>query len=103
MDEDFVTIKISNNPADLYIAQSFLESENIYCFIKGELINRIYPMTSNVYGGAELQVKTEDYKRAIYLLIEGGFAKKEDYEIPESEKELVSIYQKICSFFKRKK
>ncbi len=80
---DLVTIKVFNFRNDLYLAKSFLESEGIECFVKDEFINQVYPLGNNEFG-IKLQVHTEQAERAIGLLIEGGFAKKEDYEIPEA-------------------
>lgn len=76
---ELVTIKTSTFLSDLAVAKSFLESENIYCFIKNEHTSLLYPFFSG-NSGAQLQVPEADAKRAIDLLIEGGFARKEDYE-----------------------
>lgn len=100
---DFVTIKVSDHPAELSVAKSYLEDQGIFCFIKDELISQVYPLASNAFGGAKLQVMEGDEERAIQLLIEGGFAKSEDYAVPETMIQLSKIYEKIASFFKRKK
>lgn len=96
---DLVTIKNSDVPTELIIAKTYLEANGIQCFMKDELINQVHPFA---IGGAKLQVAEEDAMRAAELLIEGGFSKKEDFEIPESTKSMVRIYEKISDFFKRK-
>lgn len=99
MDNALITIKISNIPGELAVAKTYLESYDIFCYLKDELINQVHPFAM---GGIKLQVKEEDAMRAIELLIEGGFAKKEDYEIPESTVRMVKLYEKVASFFKKK-
>jgi len=100
---ELVTIKVSNYISELSIARSFLEDHGIICFVKDEYINQMYTMNNSAFGGIKLQVPEEDAERAILLLIEGGFAKKEDYEIPESTKRLVKWYEKLSSIFGKKK
>lgn len=100
---DFVTVKVSNHPADLAVAKSYLEDQGISCFIKDELIGQIYPLGSNAFGGAKLQVKESDCSHAVSLLIQGGFAKEEDYKVPESMLRISKLYEKFSSLFKRKK
>ena len=80
MTSSFVTVKIFNNSIDFHVAKSYLESAQIDCFGKDELINQVYPMASSAFGGIQLQVPANQAEEAIRLLIEGGFAKPEDYE-----------------------
>ncbi len=98
--DNFVTIRTTNIPGELAVAKTYLESNNIFCILKDELINQVHPFAM---GGIKLQVKEEDAIHAIELLIEGGFAKKEDYDIPESTLRMVRLYEKISSFFNKKK
>lgn len=95
-----VTIKSSENYNHLAIAKTYLEDNGILCTFKDEYTTQVYSNT-NVVGGIKLQVQEEDAQRAIELLIEGGFATKEDYEIPESTMQIVSIVEKVKSFFRR--
>ncbi|MDH6310824.1 hypothetical protein M2451_003560 [Dysgonomonas sp. PFB1-18] len=81
------------------VAKSYLEDNKIFCLLKDELINLIHPVG---LGGIKLQVKETDAQHAAELLIEGGFAKKEDFEIPESTMRMVKIYEKISSFLNKK-
>ena len=99
MNNDLITIKTSDIPGEMAVAKTYLEDNEIFCFLKDELINQVHPFAM---GGTKLQVREEDAMRAIELLIEGGFAKKEDYEIPESTLRMVKIYEKVPSFFKKK-
>lgn len=100
---ELVTIKISNYISELSIAKTFLEDQGIICFIKDEYINQIYAMNNSMLGGIKLQVPEENAERARLLLVEGGFAKKEDYEIPKSTMRLVKWYEKLSSIFGKKK
>lgn len=99
---ELVTIKASDNYNHLAIAKTYLEDNGITCMFKDEYTSQIYSHT-NVVGGIKLQVQEEDAPRAVELLIEGGFATKEDYEIPKSTMQVVNIVEKIKSFFRRKK
>lgn len=94
-----VTIRTSRIPGELAVAQSYLEDNEIHCYLKDELISQVHPLVF----GMELQVREEDAVRAAELLVEGGFAKKEDFEIPESTLRMVEIFEKISNFFKGKK
>lgn len=100
--EDLVTIKTTNHPTELAIAQSLLESEGIFTFVKDELMSQSYSVAGAFVGGAKLQVKEEDAPRAAELLIEGGLAQKEDYELSESDIRLNKVVNKIRSFFGKK-
>lgn len=97
---NLVTIKTSSVANDLYIAKTYLEDNGITCFIHDELVNRAYPISA---GGVKLRIAEEDAIRAAGLLVEGGFAKKEDFEIPEYTMRMVKIYESIMNFFKKKK
>ncbi len=99
---ELVTIKASEDYNHLAIAKTYLEDNGIICMFKDEYTSQIYSYT-NAVGGIKLQVQEEDAPRAIELLIKGGFATKEDYEIPESTMQIVKIVEKVKSFFRRKK
>lgn len=95
----FVTMMSSDILSELAVAKTYLEDKGIPCLLRDELINQVYAAGKS---GAKLQVAEEDAIRAAEFLIEGGFAKKEDFEIPESTLRMVRIYEKISDFFKRK-
>ena len=76
-----ITVRILTNSADFHVAKSYLESAQIECFGQNELINQVYPLASSAISGIQLQVLSEQAEEAIRLLIEGGFAKPEDYEV----------------------
>ncbi len=97
---NLITVKSSDIYNEIAIAKTYLEDNGLSCFLKDELTNQIHPYA---IGGVKLQVKEEDVEQAISLLIEGGFSKKEDYEIPESTMKIVNIYERIVSFFSKKK
>lgn len=96
---EIATIMSSLIANDLFIAKTYLEANGINCFIQDELMNRAY---LGATGAARLCVAEGDAIRAAELLIEGGFATKEDFEIPESTKRMVRIYEKITNFFNKK-
>lgn len=100
--DTLATIKTANFASELAIAQSYLESEGIECFLINELSSQVYTEIAYSSGGARLQVRESDYEKAVQLLVEGGFARKEDYEIPESTMRLVRWHEKIRSFFRKK-
>ncbi len=62
------TIRTSHYVHDLWVLQSFLESEGINCFIKNEFTTQVMSHMANFV--AELQVKSEDLERAQELLNE---------------------------------
>lgn len=97
---NFITVKASDIYNDVSIAKSYLEDRGIFCILKDELTNQVHPYA---IGGVKLQVSEEDVQEAINLLIEGGFSRKEDFEIPDSTLRIVSVYEKIASFFSKKK
>ncbi|MFV0536722.1 MAG: putative signal transducing protein [Dysgonomonas sp.] len=99
---ELVTVKTSQDYNHLAIAKTYLEDSGIICSFKDEYASQVYSHTYAV-GGIKLQVQEEDVQRAMELLIEGGFATKEDYEIPESTMQIVNIVEKIKSLFRRKK
>lgn len=96
----YVTMMSSDVLNQLTVAKTYLEDKGIPCFFKDELLNQVYAVG---VGGVKLQVHEDDAIRAAEYLIEGGFAKKEDFEIPEYTLWMVRIYEKISDFFRRKK
>lgn len=97
---ELVTIKSSDISTEIAVAKTYLESRGIPCYTKDELLNQVHPFA---IGGVKLQVHEEDAIRAAEYLIEGGFARKEDFEMPESTLRMVKIYEKISEFFRKKK
>lgn len=77
--EDLMTVKTSDFEADLAVAKSYLNDKGIDCVINSE-----YLTVSPIEGkAARLQVRSEDYRRTIELLVEGGFAEYSDYDYRE--------------------
>lgn len=99
---EFVTVKISIYPNDLVIAKSYLEDHDVFCIIKDGTIMQVQPFYSDSSGGAKLQVPEEQFEKAVDLLIEGGFTKKEDYEQPIYSKHLVKFIHRLKSIFAKK-
>ncbi|MDD2513016.1 MAG: DUF2007 domain-containing protein [Proteiniphilum sp.] len=76
MKEGFITVKTFNFPADATIVQTFMEMRGIEIYMKNMVSNRL----AYTLGDIEMQVKTSDYEKAKEALIEGGFAKSEDFQ-----------------------
>ena len=68
--QEWITVKTYNMSHEAMVLQSLLESEGIECFIKDNLSVQVEPFYSNSIGGAKLQVKEQDYQRAVNLLLE---------------------------------
>ena len=72
MEESFVTVKTFTFPADVTIVQTFMEMRGI----ENLTANRL----SYSLGEIEMQVRSSDFEEAKAALIEGGFAKPEDFQ-----------------------
>jgi len=96
-----VTIKTFSSNIELTLVKSYLESEGIECFVQDELTNQVYAGMINELH-AKLQVDEQDAAEAINLLISKGYAKKEDYEMPESMLWLDKLRRSILKFFGKK-
>ncbi|HAR39415.1 MAG: hypothetical protein A2W86_00945 [Bacteroidetes bacterium GWD2_45_23] len=75
MEESFVTVKTFTFPADVTIAQTFMEMRGIETYMKNLTANRL----SYSIGEIEMQVRASDFEQAKAALIEGGFAQPEDF------------------------
>lgn len=75
MEEKFITVKTFTFPADVTMVQSFMEMRGFKVYFKNLVSNRL----AYTIGDIEMQVKTSDYETAKTALIEGGFAKPEDF------------------------
>ena len=91
-----VTLRSFNNAVEFEIAKSYLESFGIECYGRDEHINWAY--LGNVDGGVKLDVSDEQAEKAIKLLLEAGYLKKEDFE-PSTEMKWI---EKVLNFFRRK-
>ena len=75
--DNLITIKTATFTADLAVAMTYLEDNGIKCFLKDENLVQVHPAATSQ--GVQLQVMEGDVEQALQLLIEGGFATKEDY------------------------
>lgn len=73
--KNLVTILTDVRLTNLGVPMSYLQENGIECLLKDENFGEMYPGI-----GVQLQVDEADAEKALSLLIEGGFAKKEDYE-----------------------
>ena len=55
-----VTVQIFDNPVDLHLLRSKLDSEGIHCFVFDEHIVSLNPLFSNSVGGIKLKVAEKD-------------------------------------------
>jgi hypothetical protein len=69
--DTLITIMNFGNAGQAQLVKGYLESFNIEAFIQDELMAQIY--TPNIVGGIRLQIKETDAKKALELLVEGGF------------------------------
>lgn len=76
MKPDFVTVKTFNFPSEVAVVQSYMDMRGIEIYLKNMTSNRL----AYTIGDIEMQVKSEDAEIARQALIEGGFAKPEDFE-----------------------
>ncbi len=68
----FITIQTYTYPHELAIVRSLLESEGIVTMVLNDIIAQVNP-TYNVGGGIKLQVRQEDYQKALDILHEKKF------------------------------
>ena len=94
---EFRVIKVFDNVSELGVVKSYLDSEGIRSFAKDEYVAQT--CIPSAVGGIKLIVLEEDAEKATELLIAGGFAKKEDFEVSEPAECIVKIHAKIRSFF----
>ncbi|MFV0419434.1 MAG: hypothetical protein ACK5KT_11975 [Dysgonomonas sp.] len=74
--DDLMTVKTSDFEANLVIAKSYLIDNGIDCIINTEYLT----ISTKDGKSARLQVRSGDYRKAVELLIKGGFTQREDYE-----------------------
>ncbi len=76
MKEELITVKTFTFPNDVPIVKTFMEMKGIEVFMKNLTLNSVaFPI-----GDIEMQVKLSDYEYAKKALIEGGYAKPEDFK-----------------------
>ncbi len=94
--EELVTVRTFSSSLDFEMVKSYLDSFDIECFGRDEIINRAY--LANVNGGVKLQVRPEQAEEAVKLLVEGGYLKAEDFELSSEMKWM----EKLLNFFHKK-
>ena len=76
MKKHFITVKRFSFPGDVPVVQSYLEMMGIEVYMKNLTSSRL----GYTLGAIDMQVKEEDFEQTKQALIEGGFAKPEDFE-----------------------
>lgn len=76
MEEKFITVKRFHFPSDVTIVQSYMEMRGIETYMKNLVSSRLAYSLGNI----EMQVKLSNYEMAKAALIEGGYARPEDFE-----------------------
>lgn len=65
-----ITIQTFDNPIDMHLLKSKLESEEIHCFIFDEHTVAINPLISQGVGGIKLKIDEKDKEKAFIILEE---------------------------------
>lgn len=99
---ELITIKTFDNITSLGLVQSYLESEGIESYIKDEHLGQVYSGAGISSLRIKLQVREEDVESAIQILIQGGYAKPEDFEPDETMLKLSRLLEKVSNWLKRK-
>lgn len=76
MHQDFKTVKRFSYPSEVPVVQSYMDMHGIEYYMKNYVFNSI----GYVLGDIEMQVKTEDYDKAVAALMEGGFLKADELD-----------------------
>jgi hypothetical protein len=94
MSDSLITILTFTYAHEAQIAKTYLESEDMPCYLKDEFTVQTYDLLSNAVGGVKLQVRESDAEAAYRLLDEGGFtpearqkAKADANDTPASKNE----------------
>lgn len=98
-----VTVKLFDDITHTGLVQSYLESQGIETFVKGEYMGMNYSGLGVSNFRIKLQVREEDAPTAIGLLIEADMARPEDYSVDDTMLRLSKYYEKFSNLFKRKK
>jgi hypothetical protein len=80
---------------ELAIPRGRLEADGIECRVLDELTVQVNPFFSNAIGGVKLQVKEGDIQKAVAILIDGGYMKKEDLQSLKSQTSLDNVSSKL--------
>lgn len=62
------TVRTFSSVIEAQIAQTKLESEEVECFVRDEHLANILMLYTNALGGVRLDVKEQDYDRALEIL-----------------------------------
>lgn len=83
-----ITIKTFDNPIDLHLLKSKLESEGIHCYVFDEHTVAINPLISQGVGGIKLKIDEKDTQKALVILqeIETGSTLDEEEKNKECPK-----------------
>ncbi|WP_432672648.1 DUF2007 domain-containing protein [Flavobacterium sp. SM2513] len=65
-----ITVQVFDNPIDMHVLKSKLESEGIHCYIFDEHTVAINPLMSQGVGGIKLKVDESDSDKALLILQE---------------------------------
>jgi len=102
--ENLKTILTVTFAHEAIAAKGRLEAEGIFCFLKDELTVQILPFHSNAVGGIKLQVREDDFDRAMEILKESDYANEEEPPSLEekeqryNEKFFTEKGEKTCPF-----
>ena len=93
--DNWVVVYVSTLSNNVYMVQSYLESEGIETMLQNELMAQIY---FNTMGGVRLLVSKDDYERSIELLHQGGYIENKVSAEPEPIEVIKSPDKTKCPY-----
>ncbi len=102
---NWITIATYEYSQQAHMVKNYLESEGIVVFMKDDMTAQVASYYAHAIGGIKLQVREDDFDRAIEVLEKGGYIKdKSDFKNVEVEivKRDQSIAFDTCPFCKSK-
>lgn len=69
-----VTVAIFNYAGEVFVPQTLLESEGIYCLVQGDMSVASFKYLPGSKSGIRLKVMEEDASRAREILKAGGYS-----------------------------
>ena len=100
--QELVTIKTFNTHADLGVVQSYLEAAGIRCSSWTSTSTRSIRFTPMPRAASSRKCPKARHPEAARLLIEGGFAKPEDFEVPREMVAIGKALERIKKIFNKK-
>ncbi|MFM9985841.1 MAG: hypothetical protein ACKVOK_11445 [Flavobacteriales bacterium] len=94
MSDTYYTVAVFTYPTEVIVPRITLETAGIECITKDEETITANPMLSNAVGGIKLQVKEQDFQKAVAILKEAGV---EIFQVSDTESIWVLRLEKLTS------